>query len=83
MRSLTTLLVCLFSFGFVFAQNHRSEIKKADSLISITEYDQAEAILNTLANKGTEFEKAITQTSKGFLYLNPILPILPYIIKSS
>jgi CHAT domain-containing protein len=54
----------------VFSQNLKSEIKKADSLISITEYDQAEAILNTLANKGTEFEKAITQTSKGFLYLN-------------
>jgi len=70
MRSLTTILVYLFFHGIVFSQNLKSEIKKADSLISITEYDQAEAILNTLANKGTEFEKAITQTSKGFLYLN-------------
>ncbi len=70
MRYLSTLLLFLFCYGFVVAQNHKAEIRKADSLISVTEYDQAEAILNTWSSKGTEFEKAITQTSKGFLYLN-------------
>jgi CHAT domain-containing protein len=70
MRIFSSLLVLCFSCHFAFAQNHKAEIRKADSLISVTQYDQAEAILNTWATRGTEFEKAITQTSKGFLYLN-------------
>lgn len=48
----------------------KSIIKKADSLIAVTEYDKAEALLNTVVGKGSEFQKATTQTSLGFLYLN-------------
>ncbi len=61
----------IFNFcNLTLAQSHKVVIKRADSLISITEYDKAEALLNTLTDKGSEFEKAITQTSKGFLFLN-------------
>ncbi len=70
MRYFAVFCLILGSYSFIHAQSHKAIIKKADSLISITEYDKAESLLNSLKDKGSEFEKAITQTSKGFLYLN-------------
>ncbi len=70
MRYLITLCLLFNSYCLLVAQSNKALLRKADSLISITEYDQAEALLNSMTDKGSEFEKAITQTSKGFLYLN-------------
>lgn len=70
MRYLVTLFLFLNSYCFIVAQNHKATIRKVDSLISITQYDEAEVLLNVITDKGSEFEKAITQSSKGFLYLN-------------
>lgn len=70
MRYLIALCLILNSCDLVLGQTQKLVIKKVDSLVSITEYDQAEMLLNSITDKGSEFEKAITQTSKGFLNLN-------------